>query len=64
MRSRGQFSSVSELTNTLLINDQNSPPVVNWAALTLLYHSWPVLIVLGLGITALVVWRVCTRGLS
>ena len=36
-------------------------PVVGWAARTVLYHYWPVLITVGLGISALVVWRVHAR---
>ena len=36
-------------------------PVVGWAARTLLYRYWPVLIAVGLGIAALVVWRARAR---
>jgi len=37
-------------------------PVVAWAVRTLLYRYWPVLIAVGLGIAALVVWRVRAWG--
>ena len=37
-------------------------PLVGWAALALLYRLWPVGVVVGLGIAALVVWRVQARG--
>jgi hypothetical protein len=32
-------------------------PVVGWAALALLHRYWPILLALGLGLAALVVWR-------
>jgi hypothetical protein len=34
------------------------PPLVHWAALALLLRLWPLGIVSGLGIAALVLWRV------
>jgi penicillin V acylase-like amidase (Ntn superfamily) len=37
------------------------PPVVGWAVLALLYRIWPLGIVLGLGIVAVVVWRQMAR---
>ncbi len=37
-------------------------PLVGWAALALVHHLWPVGAVVGLGVAALVVWRVRTRG--
>ena len=38
-------------------------PLVGWATLALLHRLWPVGVVVGLGVAALVVWRVQTRGL-
>ena len=37
-------------------------PLVGWAALALLHRLWPVGVVVGLGVAALVVWRVLARG--
>jgi len=37
-------------------------PLVGWAALALLHRLWPVGVLVGLGVAALVVWRVQTRG--
>jgi len=37
-------------------------PLVGWAAFALLHRLWPVGVVVGLGVAALVVWRVQARG--
>lgn len=37
-------------------------PLVGWAVVALLHRLWPVGVVVGLGIAALVVWRVQARG--
>jgi len=37
-------------------------PLVGWAALALLHRLWPVGVVVGLGVAALVIWRVRARG--
>jgi hypothetical protein len=37
-------------------------PLLGWAALALLHRLWPVGVVVGLGVAALVVWRVRARG--